>query len=137
MVIFSVILITLFFGSILSFCTGRYVGGGIVVLIVLIFILTPFKFFYYIRQKADQSWIVYNTITGKDISYKDAHNHTKLQKSSLRKIALIDILITYVGSQQTQTGIKGVLINLFLATLVEIWDLLSHYMIPALLNKNL
>ncbi|MBU1269332.1 MAG: hypothetical protein KKF95_04270 [Nanoarchaeota archaeon] len=137
MVVLSIILTTLFFGSLLSFFTGRYVGWGILVLLVLIFILTPFKFFYYIRQKADQSWIVYNTICGKDISYSDAHNHTKLQKSNLRKIALIEILMKYVGSQRSRKGgIGAVLINLFLAALVEIWDLLSHYMIPAVVVEQ-
>src|SRR3989338_5502337 len=102
--IFSVILTTLFFGVLLSFFTGRHVGWGILVLLFLIFILTPFKFFYYIRQKADQSWIVYNTITGKDISYRDAHNYTKNQKSSLRKIALIEALMKYVGSRRSGKG---------------------------------
>ncbi len=137
MVILSLILTTLFFGVLLSFFTGRYIGWGIFVLLILIFILTPFKFFYYIRQKADQSWIVYNTISGKDISYRDAHDHTKTQKSSLRKIALIEILMKYVGSQRSRKGgIGAVLINLFLAALVEIWDLLSHYMIPAVVVEQ-
>ncbi len=135
--ILSFILITLFFGSLITFLTGRFVGTGVLVLLILIFILTPFKFFYYIRQKADQSWIVYNTITGKDISYKDAHNHTKLEKSSLRKIALIEILMKYVGSQRSKKrGIGATLINLFLSALIEIWDLLSHYMIPAVVVEQ-
>lgn len=137
MIILSVILITLFFCSLLTFFTGRYVGWGFLVLLILIFILTPFKFFYYIRQKADQSWIVYNTICGKDISYRDAHNHTKLQKSNLRKITLIEILMKFVGSQRSRkSGIAAILINLFLAALVEIWDLLSHYMIPAVVVEQ-
>lgn len=137
MVIFSLFLITLFFGVLLTFFTGRYVGLGVLVLLILIFILVPFKFFYYIRQKADQSWIVYNTITGKDINYQDAHNHTKTQKSSLRKIALIEMLMKYVGSQKNRGGgIGAVLINLFLAVLAEIWDLLSHYMIPAVVVEQ-
>lgn len=137
MIILSVVLTTLFFISLLTFITGHYVGWGILILLVLIFVLLPFKFFYYIRQKADQSWIVYNTITGKDISYRDAHEHTKTQKSSLRKIALIEILMKYVGSQKSRKGgIGAVLINLFLAALVEIWDLLSHYMIPAVVVEQ-
>lgn len=135
--IFSVILTTLFFGALLTFFTGRYISLGILTLLVLIFILTPFKFFYYIRQKADQSWIVYNTITGKDIDYKAAHEHTKSEISSIRKIALIDMLMKYVGSQRSQKkGIGSILINIFLAVLVEVWDLLSHYMIPAVVIEQ-
>src|SRR3989344_4933026 len=102
MAIYSVVLITLFFISLLTFFTGNFVGTGILLLLFVVFILFPFKFFYYIRQKANQSWIVYNTITGKDIDYKAAHEHTKSEISSIRKIALIDMLMKYVGSQRSQ-----------------------------------
>lgn len=136
-VILSIILTTLFFGSLLTFFTNRYVGLGVFVLLFLIFILTPSKFFYYIRQKANQSWIVFNTITGQKINYSEAHRHTKTQKSNLRKISLIEILIKYAESRKSSKGgIGAFLINLFLAALVEIWDLLSHYMIPAVVVEQ-
>jgi hypothetical protein len=137
MVIFSSILTILFFGSILTFLTGKFVGWGVLTLLILIVFFTPFKYFYYIRQKADQSWIVYNTITGKDIDYPQAHAHSKTQKSSLRKISFIEILMKYAGSQRNNKGgIGAFLINIFLTALVEIWDLLSHYMIPAVVIEQ-
>jgi len=137
MAIFSAILITLFFAAIGTFLTGYYVGWGVLVLFIVGCVLVPFKFFYYIRQKADQSWIVYNTITGKDISYTQAHQHTATQKSNLRKIALVEMLMAYVGSRRTnERGIKAALVNLFISALVEIWDLLSHYMIPAVVIEQ-
>ena len=137
MAIYSVVLITLFFISLLTFFTGSFVGTGILILLFVVFILFPFKFFYYVRQKANQSWIVYNTITGKDISYADAHAHTRLQKSRLRIVAIVDVVVKFFAGQRTQDqGIVGFLINLFLAALLEIWDLLSHYMIPAIVVEQ-
>jgi len=107
------------------------------VLVISLLILTPFKFFYNVRQKADQSWIVYNTLCGKDISYNGAHNHTSVEKGKLRLIAFVDILMKYVGNQRGQKkGIFGLLVNLFLTALVEIWDLLSHYMLPAVVIEQ-
>ncbi len=137
MIVLSFIMTTLFWGSITTFILGKFVGLGILALLFTIFILVPFKFFYNVRQKADQSWIVYNTISGKDISYSDAHQHTKSEKGKLRFIAFVDMLIKYAGSQRSgKGGIGAVLINLFLAVLTEIWDLLSHYMLPAVVIEQ-
>ena len=99
MVIFSIILTTLSFACVVLFLT-KNIGTGVLLLLFLLLFALPFKFFYYIRQKADQSWIVYNTITGKDISYSDAHAHTKEQKSSLRKIAFVEMLISFAKNQK-------------------------------------
>ncbi len=137
MVILSVIISTFFWGSITTFILGQYVFLGILGLLFTIFILMPFRIFYDIRQKADQSWIVYNTITGKDISYVDAHDHTKSEKGKLRFIAFIEILMRFAGSQRNREGgIGSILVNIFLAALTEVWDLLSHYMIPAVVIER-
>jgi hypothetical protein len=137
MAILSSIITIFFFGSLLSFFSGYLIGLGILLLLFTIFVLTPFKFFYNIRQKADQSWIVYNTITGKDISYKDAHNHTSNHKSALRTIALIDLLIAYANTQKgNKKGMLGFAINIFFSFLNEVWDLLSHYLLPAVVIEQ-
>ncbi|MDO8741506.1 MAG: hypothetical protein Q7J54_08150 [Candidatus Woesearchaeota archaeon] len=136
MVIFSALITTLIFGSILLFIL-KFVLAGIFVLLFAVLILIPFRFFYNVRQKADQSWLVYSTLCGKDISYKDAHLHTRSEKWKLRLIAFVDILMRYAGSQRGEKkGILGFLINLFLTVLVEIWDLLSHYMLPAVVIEQ-
>ncbi|MDO9535472.1 MAG: hypothetical protein Q7J85_09105 [Bacillota bacterium] len=137
MAVLSIILTTLLFISLLSFFTGRSVGWGVLLLLGLIFVLTPMKFFYYIRQKANQSWLTYNTITGSSIGYRDAHRHTKKQKSSLRQLTFIEIIAKYVGSQRgSKSGVGSILTNLFLSAFVEIWDLLSHYMLPAVVVEQ-
>lgn len=137
-IIFSTIITAIIFASILTFLTGTLVGLGILGVLVSIFILLPITFFYYTRQKACQSWVVYNTICGKDISYADSKQHTKSEKSKLRKIALLDLVMAYAKSQKNNRkgGFIGIIINLFFSALIEIWDLLSHYLIPAVVIEQ-
>ena len=137
MAVLSAVLTTLFFISLLTFFTGRSVGWGVLLLVVLILFLTPMKFFYYIRQKANQSWLTYNTITGSNISFQDAHRHTRRLKSGLRQLTVVEIVVKFLGSQrESRGGVRSILTNLFLAGLVEVWDLLSHYMLPALVVEQ-
>jgi len=133
----SILITTFIFASLFSFFLGKFVIIGVLLLLFTIFILIPFRFFYEVRQKADQCWIVYNALAGKEISYSDAHAHTKNEKGKLTLIAFIDMLIKYAGNQRGQKkGILGVIINIFLIALVEIWDLLSHYMLPAVVIEE-
>ncbi len=137
MIVLSILITTFIFISLYTFFSKQFVFVGILLLLFTLFILVPFKFFYDIRQKADQSWIVYNALAGKDISYSDAHEYTKSQKRNLRLIAFVDILVKYAGTRRgRKKGIMGFLINLFLTALVEVWDLLSHYMLPAVVIEQ-
>lgn len=133
----SAALTTLLFISVLSFFTGRAIGAGVILLLVFLFILTPMKFFYYIRQKANQSWLAYNAITGHSIGLGDAHKHTGGLRTNLRQIAAVEILVKILGSQrESRGGIRSVLINLLISGLTEVWDLASHYMLPALVVEK-
>jgi len=137
MIVLSLIITLFFYSAILTFILGKSVTIGVLLLLLTIFLLIPFRFFYNVRQKANQSWIVYNTICGKDISYNDAHNHTKTEKEKLRIIAFVDILMRFANSQKgNKNGVGSVLINLFLSFLNEVWDLLSHYMLPAIVIEQ-
>ena len=140
MAVFSAVMIILIFFSVFTFLLQEYVGVGIGVLLFTLIILVPYRFFYNMRQKANQSWMTYTTIIGRPVSYHEAKEYTKTQKGKLRMIAFVDLLIAYAGSRRGQRkGLSGVLINLFLTALVEVWDLLSHYMLPAVVieQKNL
>lgn len=137
MIIYTFILTTLFFLCLLSFFSGRFLTLGVLLFLFTIFIVLPLKFFFNMRQRADQSWIVYNTITGKDISYQDAHAHTATQKSNIRILAFIDLLVNIAKTQKKEgNGVGKIIVNLFLAALVEVWDLLSNYMIPAVVIEQ-
>ncbi len=137
MIVLSIIMRTLIYLSIFFFIIGKFTLVGILLILFTFFILKPFSYFYYVRQKANQSWIVYNTTCGQDISYADAHSHTKTQKSKLRVIAFVDLVMGYIKSQNgNRKGILGILIGLFLSFLDEVWDLLSHYMIPSVVIEQ-
>jgi hypothetical protein len=137
MIVFSTIITTLIFLSLFFFFTKSFIFTGILILIFTILFLIPFRYFYDIRQKADQSWIVYNTISGKDISYDDAHEHTKTQKGKLRLIAILDFLVNHAGASNGQKkGFFGILVSLLFSFLTEVWDLISHYMLPAVVIEQ-
>jgi len=132
MIVFYIITVTLMFIGIATWQIGVFVVIGTILFLIGLLILLPFSYFYNVRQKADQSWIVFNTLTGKDISYKDAHEHTKAQKGKLRFIAFIDILLKLAKNKNN----RGFLANLILGFLSEVWDLLSHYMLPAVVIEQ-
>lgn len=137
MSIFSVILSTIFILSLSLIFSGTSPVTGFLMIFLTIFILVPYSFFFYTKEKAAESWIVYNTITGKNISYDDAKQHIKQEKGKLRTIAFIDILIAYMKNQKKEkSGITAILFNLFIGALAEVWDLLSHYMIPAVVIEQ-
>ena len=99
MAIFTTIIRVLFFLSLIPILTAYshesvgMIAFSILTIILLVTVIIPFRFFFDIRQKANQSWIVYNTLCGKDISYQDSVDHTKSEKGKLRIIGLVDLLI--------------------------------------------
>ncbi|MCK5771232.1 hypothetical protein [Algiphilus sp.] len=97
--------------------------------------LLVYKFFYFNRQEFRLSYLVHQTVTGEDKSYGDAAGGTRELKSSMRGMALIDMLMAYVNktsSNGEKKGLSGMLISLVLAGLNEVWDLVNHFMIPAI-----
>ena len=134
---FSIILNTLLWGSLILILLGTLTGLAWPVLILTLLILIPYRFFYVERQRADQSWIVYNAITGKDINRTEAHSYTKELKGKLRLVAFINLLMKYIGSQRSNNGgIGGLIINIFLASLREVWDLAGYYLLPAIVIEK-
>lgn len=136
MILYSVLMIAIGFASVLTFLIGKYVLLGVLGLL-LTFILLLYRFFYDIKQKACLSWLTYNTISGRDISLEDSYQHIEKEGAKLKKVGFVDLLIKFAGSQRGRgEGIKGFLINLFLTGLLEVWDLLSHYMLPAVVIEG-
>ncbi len=137
MAVLTAVITILLYSALLTFVLGQFILLGLVFLFFAVFILVPFRFFYDVRQKANQSWIVYNTICGKNITYSDAHQYTRAEKGKLRVIALVDAVMAYANSQKrNRRGVLGVVIGLFLGFLNQVWDLLSHYMLPAVVIEQ-
>lgn len=132
MIVYAFVMVTVFFGGIIAAFVGRMTMG--IAGIGLGVVLFVYKYFYYNYKEMAQSWLVYETISGRDRSYADAKTVAKERKSGVRKLAGLDILMAYLMSQRSEesSGIASWLVNLFLSGLEEVWDLVNHYMLPAI-----
>ncbi len=139
MAVFTTILRIIFFLSLLTIITiERHQNAGLIALsvlawVILALILVPARFFYDVRQKGNLCWVVYNTLCGKDISYRDAVHHTKSQRGRLKALGFGELALAY---SRTFKKDSGLLINLFLGFLSEVWDLLSHFMLPSVVIEE-
>jgi len=137
MSVYAIAMVTAFFGGVTTLIAGSpSVGSGLVGLAVLMFL---YKYFFYNYREVAQSWLVHETICGRDGSYADARQKANEQRSGVRKLAGLDMLMAYLLSQRSEEskGLGAWLINLFLSGLEEVWDLVNHYMLPAIAIDNL
>jgi hypothetical protein len=131
MIVYAVVMVTAFFVGVIGAFLGSFSlwgpGFGLAVLMFL------YKYFFYNYREMGQSWLVYETICGRDRSYAEAKTAAKERKSGVRKLAGLDMLMAYLMSQRGEGGGWGQkLVNLFLSGLQEVWDLVNHYMLPAI-----
>lgn len=133
----SLLMTSLLFGALACFISGFNIGVGVVLLVVLFVILVPLRFFIRTFLKAIQSWMSYCTITGRPITYPAARNHIRQRTRGLLLIGFVDMLVTKMTrGQADQKGITGMIAGLLFGALNEIWDLLNHYMIPAVVVEG-
>ena len=130
----TIITLCIYLGALLLFLGS--IGLGFLLLMTTFFILIPFRFFFDVRQKADLSWLVYNTICGTNITLAQAHKHTGTFKGRLRLVAFVDLLVSYASSRGQGRGIMAVIMSIFLAFLRAVWNLLKHYLIPAIVIEQ-
>ena len=96
------------------------------------FLLFAYKYFYYSRQETRMSWIIYESITGNEPTYKQSVDVTKQLKSQIRKIAWIDIGMAVANNKaKSGKGFLSTVIKYFLKGMNEVWDLVNHYLIPS------
>lgn len=132
MIVYAVVMVTSFFVGILGVFLGSFSIWALS--FGLAFLMFVYKYFFYNYREMGQSWLVYETICGRDRSYADAKAKAKERKSGVRKLAGLDMLMAYVGTQKEgkSDGIMDWLVNLFIQGLKEVWDLVNHYMLPAI-----
>lgn len=132
MIVYALVMVTAFFGGVIGAFLGKTaIGIGGIGLAVAMFV---YKYFFYNYREIAQSWLVYETICGRDRSYAEAKRAAGERKSGVRKLAGLDLLMAYLMSKRSDesNGIVSWLINLFLSGLEEVWDLVNHYMLPAI-----
>lgn len=128
--VYALVMVTVFFAGVTELILGSYLLGwiGLGLAVLLYF----YKFLFYNYREVAQSWLVFETICGRDRTYKEAHTHAKTRASDVRKLAGLDLLMAYLMSQRGEgKGWTTWLVNLILEGLEEVWDLVNHYMLPA------
>ena len=125
-------------GVAIYFSTGFIQLMGIIFLIIFLFLLIPIFPFIRMYYRAAQCWIVYNTFTGKNITYQEGLARAKQNKGDIFILGLFDILLTALAKKLKQgTGRGGlwVILNIFMwligKAVEEGWDLIGHYLLPA------
>lgn len=137
MSVYALIMVTAFFVGVsalfLEAGLVAAVGLGLAVLLYL------YKFFFYNYKEMSQSWLVYETICGRDRSYADAKQKARDRKWGVRKLAALDFGMAYLMSNRSNNsnGWGQKLLNLLLAGLREVWDLVNHYLLPAIAIDDL
>lgn len=129
-IIYTLIVLVLFFGGIISFVVGAYTFGFLCIFGWMI--MGVYLLFYLNYQEMRLSWLVYKTVTGSDCSYREACNRSGELKSQVRLIALADFVMNLIstGKGRTNEGFMGFIVSLFIEGLEEVWDLANHYLIP-------
>jgi hypothetical protein len=133
----SLLMTSLLFGALVCFFSGTNIATGVILLVVLFVILVPLRFFIRTFLKAIQSWMSYRTITGHPITYPEARRHTMTRTRGLLLIGFVDMIVAKMTrTDSDKRGIIGMITGLFLSALSEVWDLLNHYMIPAVVVEG-
>ena len=132
---YSIVLRVIFFTM-----AGMFFINPLIGFILLLIWTTGFiyKFFYFAKQKSNQSYLVFNTISGKNLSYEEGLSYIKNDFNKYKSIAFIDMLRGYIekANNGNSGGIKGMIMSLFLSGLEEVLDLVSNYLLPAMVIEN-
>jgi hypothetical protein len=124
--------------AMLYYTTGITQTIAVYAIILFFFLAIPLFPFIKMYYKASQSWIVYNTFTGKNVSYKDGLARAGKNKGDIITLGIFDILFSAL-SQRLKSGtgrggafvIVNVILWIFGKTVEEGWDLIGHYLLPA------
>lgn len=128
-ILFSVVLVTLFFAMIAAYVIGSS-GVGMVLLLVWLGAWI-YHFFYFNRQELALSWLVFETAAGRDRSFPEATNHVGQLGGQIRILALLDMAAAWIASRRGNGNENGFLTNLVLGAMTEGWDLVNHFLLPA------
>ena len=131
MSIYGVVMVILFFTSVIFLWVNNGDIGTPALLLALVMFL--YKYFYYARQELRQSWLVSEALQGHKRSAAEAKAKVKSLKGTARWIALFDMVFNGLLSWavRLRIGPMGVLMALLLKGVREGWDLINHYLLPS------
>lgn len=130
--IYAAVMVTAFFAAIAAIAMG---AGGIGTLLLLAaFALFFYKYVYYTRQDMVQSWLVAETVRGRDAVPGDGRKRVDGLKSQARSLGWASLGFAFISSRAGSGeggGIQAMIIRLLLSALTEVWDLAKHFLTPA------
>ncbi len=121
----AALVVCLFFGGIAAVVLGNGGTGTWLILFGIIFFI--YKFFYYNKTELALSRLVYETAIGNDPDGASVKEQLKGLRGQLWLLSLMDMLSAWIASQRGKTG--GFL-GMIMGGLVEIWDLVNHFILP-------
>lgn len=133
----SLLMITLVFGALTCFALRTQIVAGVLALLIALLVLVPLRLFIRTFLKAIQSWMTYRTITGSPVRYTEARRHAMNDTPGLIFLGFVDMAVAFLSRRQGENqGMTRVITSMLMSSLAEVWDLLNHYMIPAVVVED-
>lgn len=129
MTVYGLIMTAVFFFGILAITLES--GGTGTLLLLAAVSMYFYKHFYYTRQEMRQSWLVSETLQGRQGGASDAGTRIAQLKPIARRIAWMDILVAWAINMAQRSAKAGALVRMFMKGIEEVWDLLNHYLLPS------
>lgn len=121
----AALVVCLFFGGIAAAALGNgWVSTWLILFGVLFFV---YKFFYYNKTELALSRLVYETAIGNDPDGASVREQLKGLTGQLWLLSLLDMLSAWIASRRSKGGF---LVRIVMGGLVEIWDLVNHFILP-------
>ncbi|WP_417249517.1 hypothetical protein [Celeribacter sp.] len=123
--VYATAMVVVFFVGLFLMVNGSGGGGWFLFGGVLMFF---YKYFFYNRAELTLSRLTYDTAIGGTPSHSDARRELAGLGSQVRSLAMLDMAATWVASRKNK---EGGLMSLLLGGIGEVWDLVNHFMLPA------
>ncbi len=91
-------------------------------------VMFVYKFFFYNRAELTLSRLTYDTATGGLPTRREARREIAGLGSQVRTLAVLDMAAAWISSRKNK---EGGLMGLLLGGIGEVWDLVNHFMLPA------
>ncbi|MEP3688035.1 MAG: hypothetical protein ABJN05_13170 [Sulfitobacter dubius] len=122
---YAAAMVAVFFAGMLLIAIGTGGGGWLLFGGLIMFV---YKFFFYNRAELILSRLTFDTATGSSATRQDARSALAGLGAQTRRLAFIDMASAWINSRKNK---EGGLMGLLLGGLGEVWDLVNHFLLPA------
>lgn len=125
MAVYAIVMILLFF---IGICLILYENNNSMWFLLAGGLMFLYKFFYYNRAELTLSRMTWTAATGGTPSHRAARGEISGLRRQIRTLGFLDMAGAWVASRRKKSG--GFM-GLLLGGIVEIWDLVNHFLLPA------